>query len=159
MMRTAFRHKLVDGDALAVIQWLPERVKPGRAHYSTCVTLVDPDRLSNPQLRFDQNTMRGGVEIDPVRGNAVAYHIRRAHAGDWFSAKDSLTWDRVPRETSFGRPIVVHDYDGDRASTHRGGAGIFAPILQRIKMLSKYDQVELDSAVVNSIFSAYIESP
>ena len=158
MMRTAFRHKLIDGDALSVVAWIPERVGRGRARYCTAIQLVDPDRLSNPQLRFDQQSLRGGVEIDEW-GAAAFYHIRRAHAGDWFSAAESLTWDRLPRETSWGRPIIVHDFDAERASQHRGGAGIFAPVLQKLKMLVKYDGTELDSAIINSIFAAYVESP
>ena len=158
LMRTAFRHKLIDGDAVAVMGWIPERVARGRARYATCIQMVDPDRMSNPQLRFDQQSMRGGVEVDEY-GAAVAYYIRRAHAGDWFSAADSLHWDRIERETAWGRPIVVHDYDVDRASQHRGGAGIFTPVLTRMKMLAKYDGVELDAAIINSIFGAYIESP
>ena len=159
LMRTAFRHKIVDGDALAVMLWLPDRIAKGRARYATAVQLVDPDRLSNPQQLFDSETMRGGVELDARGLAAVAYHIRKAHAGDWWSAAKSLTWERVPRETKWGRHIVVHDFDSDRASQHRGGAGIFAPVLQRLKMLAKYDGVELDAAVINAIFAAYVESP
>ena len=159
MMRTAFRHKLVDGDALAILQWLPKRVSLGRARYCTAVQVVDPDRLSNPQLNFDGQVMRGGVEIEEETGAAIAYHIRKAHAGDWFSAVKSLTWERIARETAWGRPVVVHDFDGDRAAQHRGGSGIFAPILQRLKMLVKYDGVELDAAIINSIYGAYVESP
>jgi lambda family phage portal protein len=159
LMRTAFRHKIVDGDALAIMLWLPRRVGKGRARYATTVQLVDPDRLSNPQQLFDSATMRGGVEIEEDTQAAVAYHIRKAHMGDWWSAAKSVTWERVPRETKWGRHIVVHDFDGDRATQHRGGAGIFAPVLQRLKMLAKYDGVELDAAVINAIFAAYVESP
>jgi lambda family phage portal protein len=158
IMRLAFRHKLIDGDALAMLHWLPGRVAEGRARYATTIQVIDPDRLSNPQLRFDQDVMRGGVEVDEF-GAAVAYHIRRAHQGDYFSAAKAMTWDRVPRETSWGRPIIVHDYDHDRAAQHRGGAGIFAPVLQRFKMLVKYDGAELDASILNAIFGAYIESP
>lgn len=158
LARLGFRHKLIDGDALAVMQWIPERVGRGAARYCTAIQIVDPDRLSNPQMQFDQKITRGGVEIDKY-GAAVAYHIRKAHQGDWFSAADSVTWERVERETAWGRPIVVLDYDGDRASQHRGGAGIFTAVLQRLKMLIKYDGSELDAAIINAIFAAYIESP
>lgn len=158
MFRLAFRHKLVDGDALAMVRWMPGRVGLGRAQYATAIQILDPDRLSNPTMGFDTLKVRGGVEID-ADGVAIAYHIRRAHQNDWFSAGDSLRWDRIERETEWGRPIIVHDYDHDQAATHRGGAGILAPVLQRLRMLIKYDTAELDASIINAIFSAYIESP
>lgn len=157
-MALGFRHKCVDGDALAMLHWRTAPVVAGRARYATAVQVIDPDRLSNPQLNFDQQTLRGGVEVDED-GAAIAYHIRRAHQGDWFSAAKSMTWDRIPRETEWGRPIIVHDFDHDRAAQHRGGAGMLAPVLQRLKMLIKYDSTELDAAIINAIFAAYIESP
>lgn len=158
ILRLAFRHKIVDGDALAILPWLPSRVGVGKGSYATTVQLVDPDRLSNPQYKFDVHSMRGGVEIDEF-GAPIAYHIRKAHQGDWFNAKESLTWERIERETSWGRAVVVHDFDHDRASQHRGGAGILTSVLQRLKMLIKMDTATLDEAILNSIFGAYIESP
>lgn len=159
--RIAFRHKMVDGDAIGILHWRPDRVEPGRARYATCVQGLDPDRLSNPQLRFDTNTMRGGVEVDPDDDVAIAYHIRKAHQGDWFSAAKSVTWERILREhpNRPGRPIVVHDYDSERFGTHRGGGGVLKPVLERLRMLARYDSAELDAALINAIFAAFIESP
>lgn len=157
MLRLAFRHKLVDGDALAVLQYRTDRLGHGRARYATTIQIIDPDRLSNPQQVFDMLKIRGGVEIDDD-GVPVAYHIRKAHMGDWWSAEKTMTWERVPRETSWGRPIVVHDFDGDRAAQHRG-TSIFTPIVQRLKMLIKYDEVELEASILNAIFGAYVTSP
>ncbi|XRW90241.1 phage portal protein [Serratia sp. PAMC26656] len=157
MLRLAFRHKLVDGDALAVLQYRTDRLGHGRARYATTIQIIDPDRLSNPQQVFDMLNIRGGVEIDDD-GVPVAYHIRKAHMGDWWSAEKTMTWERVMRETDWGRPIVVHDFDGDRAAQHRGSS-IFTPIVQRLKMLIKYDEVELESSILNAVFGAYITSP
>ena len=157
MLRLGFRHKIVDGDALAQMAWMPKRVSFGRARYATCVQVIDPDRLSNPQLVFDQRQLRGGVEIDEA-GAAIAYHIRKAHQGDWFTAAKSVTWDRIERETRWGRPIIVHDYDFDQANQHRG-VGILGPVVVRLKALIKYDGAELDAAILNAIFASYIESP
>jgi capsid protein len=158
LMWVAMRHKLIDGDALAVMLYRPETLGPGRARYATCIQLIDPDRLSNPQLKFDDNANRGGVKVDDF-GVPQGYWIRRAHQGDWFSAAKSVHWDFLPRATDWGRPIVVHDYDHDRAAQHHGGIGVLTPILQRLKMLSRYDSTELDAAVINAIFSAYVRSP
>lgn len=158
MLGLAFRHKIVDGDALAVLNWLPERMGYGAALYATALQIVDPDRLSNPFWSFDTNTMRGGVEVDRF-GAPIAYHIEKAHIGNWFNARDAMTWERVPRETPWGRSVVVHDFDHDRAAQHRGGAGILTSVLQRLKMLIKYDGTELDAAILNAIFGAYVTSP
>ncbi|HBU8230926.1 TPA: phage portal protein [Morganella morganii] len=157
MLRLAFRHKLLDGDALAVLQYRPDRLGHGKARYATTVQIVDPDRLSNPQQNFDMPNIRGGVEIDGD-GAPIAYHIREAHMGDWWAGKKTMTWKRIQRETSWGRPVVVHDFDMERGAQHRG-IGILAPIVQKLKMLIKYDESELEAAILNAIFGAYIESP
>lgn len=158
MFRLGFRHKLIDGDALALMLWLPERVGHGRARYATSVQMMDPDRLSNPQVGFDKKLVRGGVKINHL-GEAVGYYIRRAHQGDWFNAAESMQWDLIDRETAWGRPIVIHDFDHDRSGQHRGGAGVLTPVLQRLKMLVQYDGAELDAALINAIFGAYVQSP
>ena len=158
-MHLAFRHLIVDGDALALLPWMEERVGLGAAQYATTVQIIDPDRLSNPQQTFDLKNLRNGVEIDPNSGAPVAYWIRKAHQADWFSAADTVTWDRYERETSWGRPNIVHMFEHHRGSQHRGGAGILTPVLQRLKMLIKYDGTELDAAIINATFAAYIESP
>lgn len=157
MLRLGFRHKLLDGDSLLVLQYRRDRLGPGRGQYATTVQVVDPDRLSNPQQNFDMPNIRGGVEID-ADGAPVAYHIREAHIGDWWSGAKTMTWQRIPRETSWGRPIVIHDFDMERGAQHRG-IGILAPIVQRLKMLIKYDESELEAAILNAIFGAYVESP
>ena len=158
MFGVAFRHLIVENDCIAINHWLEDRVGPGRATYATAVQLVDPDRLSNPNYRFDMTTTRGGVELDAY-GAAVGYHIRRAHQGDWWAAGDQVMWDYVEREDEYGRPIVVHYFEPERAGQHRGGNGVFTPVLTRAKMLFKMDTAELDGALLNAIFAAVAESP
>lgn len=157
MMQLAFRSMLVDGDALGVVSWRPERLAPGRGVYATTVGLVDADRLSNPQGRMDDERFRGGVEID-ADGAAVAYHMREAHPGQFFGSAKPYIWRRWVRETSWGRPVVVHYFEQDRIDQHRG-VGILTPVLARLRMLNRYDAVELQAAVLNAIFAAYIQSP
>ncbi|WP_337049759.1 phage portal protein [Serratia fonticola] len=157
LFRLAFRHKMVDGDALALLQYRPDRLGYGKAKFATALQIIDPDRLSNPQQMMDLRYMRGGVEIDDD-GAPVAYHFREAHIGEWYSAPQTVIWQRCMRETSWGRPVVVHDFDHDRGAQHRG-VGLLTPIIQRMKMLTKYDQSELEAAVLNAVFGAYLKSP
>lgn len=156
-MYLALRHQLVDGESLAAVEWHPERIGYGKARYATTLRLIDPDRLSNPYEMIDTEHRRGGVEIDDD-GVPTGYHLRRGHPFDWYQAVDSMIWDFVPRETAWGRPIVLHYYDRDRITQHRGLAA-FTPILNAFKMLNRFDAVTLQAAVLATVFSLAVESP
>jgi lambda family phage portal protein len=157
IMRLAFLHKIRDGDTVAVMLWDEGSVSPGAARYATRVQLIDPDRLSNPYEMLDTDHMRGGVETD-LLGAPVAYWFRRAEPNDWFDAAASMIWDRFDREMPWGRPIVVHDFDRRRAGQHRG-TPILLPVMPRFKMLSRYDQVSLQRAVLQSLIGIFVKSP
>lgn len=158
MMYLALRHKLIDGDCVSLIHWQPEDVMPGRARYATRFQLIDPDLLCNPQVQPDSQFFRGGVEID-VAGVTQAYHFRRTHPGNYWAAGESFVWDRVERETPWGRPRVLHDFDSLRAGQHRGSVGVLTPVLLRFKMLNQYDRAELQAAVLQATMPMFVESP
>lgn len=156
-LRLMLGHKLVDGEDTGIRFWLPELVGRGGARYASALLVVDPDRLSNPQQQPDQQYLRGGVELN-ARYAPIAYHFRQAHQGDWYTAVESMTWERVVREDDDGFQRVIHDFDRQRAGQNRG-VSIFAPVLSRLKMLARYYGVELQAATIASIFGTYVTSP
>ncbi len=153
----AYLHFLIDGEALGMMLWAPERAGHGGARYSTVHAGIDPDRLSNPYQMVDTHDRRGGVQIDNL-GAPLGYHIRAAHQNDWYDETLSMEWDYFPRETPWGRPIVVHYFDKERADQHRGNS-ILTPILSRFKMLDKYDTATLQAAVLRTIVGFFLKSP
>jgi lambda family phage portal protein len=155
--RLALRHQLIDGEAFIVNYWRPDRIGYGAARYATASLVVDPDLLSNPYERVDTRYLRGGVEIDDD-GVPIAYHIRRAHQNDWYGALESMEWERVEAEDEDGWRRVIHSYERDRASQHRG-IGVFTPVLARMKMLARYYGVELQAATLAASLGVYITSP
>ncbi len=155
--RLQLRHKLVDGDALTMSYWLPERLGRGRARFATAFKAIDPDRLSNPYQQQDTRYQRGGVEIDDDDA-AIAYWIRKAQPNDWYAGMDQMTWERVLREDEDGWQRVIHDFDRERADQHRG-VGIFAPVLGRLKMLAVAYKLELQASALQSSIGTYLTSP
>ena len=151
--RLAMRDKIVTGDGLGMALWMPER--PGR--YATALQIVDPDRMSNRNMAVDTATSRGGVLIDGG-GAPVGYAIRRAYPYDWYSSTESWIWDDYAKETPWGRPIVIHDFDKERGNQHRG-VGILTSVLPRFKMLHKFDQAALQSAVLRALVGFFLKSP
>jgi lambda family phage portal protein len=150
----AYRQRIGDGEALAEICW--DETRGGG--FATYVKMIDPDRLSNPNETFDTADLRAGVQLDRD-GAAVGYHIRTHHPDDdavWGAGIPE--WNYVERETEWGRPLMVHAFEADRAGQFRGVPPM-APILRKLKQMVKYDEAELQAALVNAVLAAFITSP
>lgn len=124
--------------------------------YSTCVAPMDPERLSNPNGAPDFGLLRGGIEFSD-EGEPLWYNVRQAHPGDWYQAQKTVTWDRFPRVTSWGRPVFIHGFEEEREGASRAMSP-FAALVSSLKMISTFAQMELNSATVNAMFAAFVES-
>ena len=108
----ALRGAISNGDAVGVPLWVPR----AGSRFSTCLQLIEADRLSNPYGQIDTTNLRGGIELDD-RGGPVAYWIRKQHPGDIylsFMSPKIWEWDRIPAETAWGRKRVLHLHDKER---------------------------------------------
>lgn len=152
----SLRHRLVEGDAIAVAHFMPERQGPGGARYATAIRLVHPQRLCNPMMAADSRYLRDGVEIDD-HDVPIAYHFRKGDPGAAWIDPEAMEWERVTREVA-GWRRVFHSFDALEIGQNRG-VGILTPVVNRLKMLIKYDSAELQAAIVNAIFATFITSP
>jgi lambda family phage portal protein len=146
-----------DGEAVGVLGWREEALDWNRARYATCLEVIDPDRLANPQSQPDSDMLRGGIEMD-ADGAPIAAHFRQNHPGDvMLSRRGAFSTTRVPWETETGRPVVVHWLEPWRAGQSRG-ISRFAAILAPFKQLSRLGDLELGAAAINAMFAAFIKS-
>jgi len=155
MTRLVLRSVLLNGEALGLALWLPSL---GRT--ATRMQLIEPDRLSNPTGRLDNERLRSGIEIDE-RGGATAYWIRKTHPGDWYGTMMRFggdEWERVPAFTPWGRRRVFHIFDRERVGQSRGKP-ILSAVLPQFRMLDRYQSAELQAAIVNAMIAAFIETP
>ncbi len=152
LLALAYRHRAMDGEALGIIQWL-ERGGP----WATAVEIVDPDRLSQPDLVSPVPSFRDGIEMGS-HGEPVAYHIRVAHPGDPAATNiGDSRHVRVPRFIN-GRRLVVHAFEATRAGQIRGVSAL-ASVVKSVRMLGRYSEVELQAAVLNAVLGAFVTSP
>lgn len=151
MFGTAYRGYLLEGEALGLNNWRKRRPT------KTCLRLVDPDLLSNPNDHADERFLRGGINLSRD-GVAVAYNFRQAHQGDRWAGVEGMQWKRIQRETLWGRPIVIHFFDKLRDGQTRGVSRM-APIVEKLRMEDHYSKVELQAAVINAVLAAFIKSP
>ena len=150
-----FRGGFMNGEALALPLWMPSDATP----YSTKFQVIEADRLSNPWGQTNTDRLRGGIEIDQY-GRPLAYWIRKAHPGDVYLgfAPYAAQWDRVPAETAWGRPRVIHVHDKERSGQNRSKPAL-SSVLMQFKMFDHYTRTELQAAIVNAMIAAFIETP
>lgn len=142
----------IDGEVLAAAEWAPAR------RWKSCFQLIDIDRLSNPNGAPDSAYLKGGIALDD-HSAPLGYHIRNAHPGDigLMPAGRSMTWSFVPRENDWGRTLVMHAFEPERAGQTRGISG-FTTVIRAMKMGQEFGETELAAAVLQASYAMVITS-
>jgi lambda family phage portal protein len=159
LVALAYRHWVVDGEACAVVKML----KRG-GMFQTCIQLIDPDRLSNPQGISDGmvppkgiGRVYGGVEVNDS-GAPIAYHVRVKHPADFaYVGTDNFRWERVVRYGPTGRPQFIHAFRADRAEQRRGIPRI-ASLIKLSKIGETLTGATLDTAILANFLAVGITS-
>lgn len=146
-----------DGETLVISRYDEDRMDKYLGRFASFVEVVNCDRLSTPSGYVDRPGARkivAGKELDRY-GAAVAYHVETAHRDQ---ADGERRWERVVRETEWGRPVGIHYFFRHRAGMQRNMPAIIQS-LRGVKMLDTYDDTKLQRAVLETILSIFIESP
>lgn len=152
LVRLAVSIHAMGGEVLASAEWGRDW-RPMRP-YSTCVQMIDLDRLSNDPAVSDL-AVRGGVRKD-ARGAPQGYYIRGAHPSDR-ADPESYKWKYSPVRLPWGRMSIIHIFDQDRADQTRG-ISMLVSALKETKMAKRFRDIVIQNAVVNATYAASIES-
>ena len=118
--------------------------------FSTCLQLVEGDRLQNPGGGSDNENVSGGVRRDDD-GEPVEYYVLDQHPGEVrVGASRSGRWFKAFGPD--GRRRVNHLFFHKRPGQVRGEP-FLAPVIEALKQLDRYSEAELMAAVVNSCFA------
>ena len=158
ILRLSVKELFVRNDVV-ILPYMHER--GGRmTPYGTSLMMVDSGRLSNPNNAPNSQNLRDGVEIDPVTGEPVAYHIQKALQSDalFGLSGDVFQWERIPAYYDWGYPRVIHLFDPDRIGQNRGVSKL-ARIISRLKKSDTYTKAELEAAVANALVAGIVQTP
>lgn len=146
--------RLVNGESFVLLPVVP---LAGLAN-PLRLQLVEADRVGNPDLQVDRTGLVAGVEKDR-HGAPVAYHILRGHPGNLrYLDQSRWQWDRyVAFNSRTGMRNVIHFYRSRRGETR--GIPMLAPVLEPLRMLTRYTQAELMAAVVSAMFTVFVKTP
>lgn len=149
LQQLCFLNWLLSGDVLVTLP----TTKRAKMPYDLRVNLIEADRLSNPQEAFNPRII-GGVEVNDM-GEVVAYHISTHHPLSWDCVERK--WERVEAYgAKTGRRNVLHIMQRERIGQRRG-VPFLSSVLVALKQLGRYINAELVAAVVNGLFTVFIE--
>ncbi len=140
------------GEVMAVGEWIDR----SNFEFKTTIKMVSPHRVSNPHNRIAGDSLRQGVAVDR-HGAAQGYWVRSTSNTGLFGSGLGNDWTYVPRETQWGRQRFLHVFEPTDDGQTRG-ANQFMAVMEQLKMLSKLQHTALQSAVVNAMYAAVIES-
>jgi lambda family phage portal protein len=146
-----FRSALESGDTFILKNFIE---RPNR-RLGTALQVIEADRVANPGFKPDTPQLAGGVEKDR-HGAPVAYHILKAHPGDYRNAK-SRESIRVDAFGSDGMRQVHHFFMPLRPGASRG-VPYLAPVIESLKQLDRYTEAEIMSAVISAMFTVFVKS-
>ena len=143
----AFYSFLQNGDSFAL---LPFKERPGDL-FGLKIQLIESDRCKNPASIPESDKTRYGVEVNEF-GEIVAYHFSNKHPGD--GSSDCVRVEAFGSKT--GKPNVLILMDRERIGQRRG-VPMLSPVIEDIKQLGRYTEAESMAAVVNALFTVFIE--
>lgn len=118
------------------------------------VMLVEADRVSTPDSKYDVGSLQSGIEIGTY-GEPVAYWIETTAPVPFGTVE--RTWSRIPAfGYKSGRQNIIHLYKQERPGQRRGIPSL-APVLTCLKQLKDYSDAELTAAVVAGMFTVFVK--
>lgn len=157
---------LMSGDVFALFKrYEPTQLNP----YSLRIHLIEADRISTPNSvrtgsylvgategKADNgNLIHDGVEVDE-NGRVVAYYICNTHPYE--ITDKEVKWIRVPAYgEKTGMPNILHIMNAERPDQYRG-VPYLAKVIEPLLQIRRYTESELMAALVQSFFTAWIET-
>jgi len=133
--------------------FFPVSIPRSRVPYDLRIKTLEADMVSNPNLRFDDETIAGGIEVDGD-GAPIAYHISQKHPGGLLVFNNK--WERIPAYSTRTNLRQVHHIFSKLRPGQRRGFPLFAPVVESLKQITRLTESELMAAVVTSFYTAFI---
>lgn len=171
LQQLALKSWLLSGDVFPLVKhYTPTLLNP----YSLRIHLIEADRVSTPDEFGGYSMMRltngkipagkpgaghkvyDGVEVDSD-GRVVAYHICNSYP-QADALEEKREWTRVlAYGERTGLPNILHIMDSERPDQYRG-VPYLAQVIEPLLQLRRYTEAELMAALVQSFFTAWIET-
>lgn len=154
MQGVALFNMLLSGDCFVLMPYIKRTGSP----YRLKLKLLEADYICNPTDKPETTSFAAGIEYDDL-GAPVAYHVKKVEKGSPLEVPLKYTHERVEAfGKKSGRRNALHLMISERIGQRRG-LPFLAPVIERLKQLSRLSEAELAAAVVASYFAVFVKGP
>lgn len=148
----AFLSAKMSGDVFVLLPHKKIKNNP----YSLRIQLIEGDQVSNPDYQDDPTNERlqGGIQTD-VHGAPEKIWVRTTHPGGIDLESKWIPISIYGKES--GRKNILHIFDKERPGQYRG-MPFLAPVLDKLKMLTRLSEAELMASLVTAFFTVFIKT-
>ena len=151
LQQLALLNALLSGDSFALMS----TTKRTGSIYDLRISLIEADRVTTPDNETVNPLFCEGIEKN-TEGEVVAYHISKFHPLS-FADREPREWVRVQAYgEKTGRRNILHVMNRERIGQVRG-VPFLSPVIEAIKQLGRYTEAEILAAVINGLFTVFIE--
>jgi len=142
ILAQAYRHWMATGEILATLPW----IRKAGTQFGTKIKLLPAWRLSTDSELPD---LCSGVRLDAV-GGPRAYRLKFKNG---YGGEDQI---EVAAEDAYGRPLVVHIFDGEPDQVR--GISPFTSVLKVTRQFDQLADATLTTTLIQTIFAAMFKS-
>jgi lambda family phage portal protein len=148
----ALYNMLLSGDCFVLLPYID---RPG-SPYRLKLKLLEADYICNPDTKPETTSFAAGIEYDQYSA-PTAYHVKKVPPNQPLGMSLKCDWERVDAfGSNTGRRNVIHLMLTKRIGQRRG-VPFLAPVIERLKQISRLSEAELAAAVIASYFSVFIK--
>lgn len=152
LLRLATATEFIHGEFMCSREWRPDV----RSQFATCFQIVEPERVATPYDKKHKNIV-SGVEVDRF-GAATAYFVRKGHPADYkIGINNQHKYQRVTKYNAYGWRNFIHIFEPVKSGQRRG-LSYFSSTIQKLKMMDRYEDMELEAAIMSATYAMVLES-
>lgn len=152
IQKLVYRSYLENGDAFVLFT----KSRSKRRNCNLMLQMIEADRITNEHDGNDTTTLTAGVEKDRF-GKHLKYHVASRLLINTIQDNANRSWRKINKFDKSGRVSMIHVLNQKRFEQTRG-IPFLTTVLDTIYKISKLQESELTSALVESLFTVFIRS-
>lgn len=152
-----FKNQCLGGDSFVILRNNSQIHKTKKFSFDLTCEGVDSGMCCNPVNVQNTPRLAGGIETN-IYNEEIAYHFKKIDQDMPYYNNFVYETTRILKHGQrSGRRNVIHIHTPLRFSERRG-VSMFAPLVEAIKQMDRYEKSELMATVISSYFTAFVKT-